>query len=193
MKRLKLSLNLIKEVCFVLVSCAFFILTSLTTVIDYRGFDCSLSPCIDTKGIDQSRLYNPITQEPTIKDRFIYVNFSLLAPSLFFVKQVLPETMYTYAGIAPTIFFIDKAEEEFTHHTHPNVVIDENDENFMKATVNKLWLLNLINIPIWLLFSIGMLKLARRKQLFGILWISFICMIGILSLIFGNISAERFG
>lgn len=182
------------KTAFVIGCCIFFALTSFTIITDGRGFGCSISACLNTQGIDQSRPFDSTTQEPSIKDTFDYVTFNpILAPSLFLVKFVLPEQIYQYVPTGSHSFFIDRLNESFTLHTHPNVVVSETDELDIKNIANTLRLLSLANIPIWLLYGVWMLYLAERKPKLWYLWSIILLITATLALISSQFSAEHFG
>lgn len=192
-KYLKRSWYTLPRVTFIVSCCVFFALASLTVIVDSRGFGCSISTCLDTQGVDQSRLFDPSTQEPSIKDTFGYVTFNpVLAPSLFLVRLILPEQNYTYSD-GSIAFFIDRADENFTYHTHPNVVISETDENDVATITNTIHLLALVNIPLWGFYSIVMLRLAQRKPRLWYIWSGILLFIAVMALISGQFSAEHFG
>jgi hypothetical protein len=182
------------RIIFMVGCCIFFALASFTIITDGRGFGCSISACLNTQGIDQSRPFDPTTQEPSIKDTFEYVTFNpILAPSLFLVRLVLPEQVYKYTVIGYNSFFIDRSDESFTFHTHPNVVISETDELDIKNISNTIRLLSLANIPIWILYSIGMINLAQRKPKLWYLWSTILLIVAILAIVSAQFSAEHFG
>lgn len=182
------------KIAFIVGCVVLFFFASYSMTVDSRGFGCSLSPCIDTGNIDQSYL-NPVSPEdPVIKDTFSYVTFnSILAPSLFSVKMFLPEDTYEYSSMESTSFFIDRANEDFSFHTLPRVVISETDEQDVAHIARTLFFLSLINIPLWFLYSIGMLHLAQQKPKLWYLWVG-ILLIFTLSVLYSlQRSVEHFG
>lgn len=193
-KWLSRSWYTLPRIVFIVGCCVFFALASFTIITDDRGFGCSISVCLDTQDIDQSRPFDPTIQEPSIKDTFSYVTFNpILTPSLFFVRLVLPEQIYQYTPIGSSSFFIDRANESFTFHTYPNVVISDTDEHDIKNITNTIHLLSLANIPIWLLYGVGMTHLAQRKPKLWYLWSVILLIIAILAIVSAQFSAEHFG
>lgn len=182
------------RIAFIIGCCIFFALVSSTVIIDDRGFGCSISSCIDTQNIDQSRSFDSSTQEPSVRDTFGYVTFNpMLAPSLFLVRSIFPEQHYAYVPIGVDAFFIDRADESFVLHTNPNVVVSDTDENDMKDIADKIFLLSLVNVPIWLFYSVGMLSLAERRPKLWYLWFAVLFIFAFLAFISAQFSAEHFG
>lgn len=193
-KRLTPSWYTLPRITFVVGCCVFFAFTSFTIITDDRGFGCSISACLGTQDVDQSRPFDSATQEPSIKDTFSYVSFNpILAPTLFLVRLALPEQTYGYATSGSNSFFIDRSDESFTFHIHPNVVVSETDELDIRKIANAIRVLSLANIPIWLLYGIGMLNLAQRKPTLWYLWSTILLVIATLAFVSSQFSAEHFG